>query len=151
MAFGPIIPPASSGGGGGGLTPVTITGETAEVDASDATDLDIALPAGITRYNIVGARLTRTGGTSALCGVAVYQTEARSDAASFVFGDSFSGVDMPGPVKGPLNTTGGNTSRAPIAIQSDGQFARLVVSNRDFSNAGTFSIALDILPLGGDA
>lgn len=149
MAFGPIIPPAGSGGGGSGFAPVTITGTTDSIDESDAADLDIALPAGVTDFFVMGARLTRTAGASALAGVALYQTDARSDAASHVFGDSFSGVDMPGPVKGPLNTTGGNSSRAGICIQSDGEFARLVVYNRDFSSPGTFQVELDILPHSG--
>lgn len=148
MAFGPIIGGGGGGGGGGGFAPATITGSTGEIAASSSADLNVALPAGVTRYTIVGARLSRTAGASALCGVAVYQTNARNDAASYVFGNQFGGVDMPGPIKGPVDTTGGNTSRSPIAIQSDGEFARLTFTNGDFDDAGTFAIELDILPLG---
>ncbi|MCB9553519.1 MAG: hypothetical protein H6705_16880 [Myxococcales bacterium] len=147
MAFYPII--GGGGGAGGGFGPVTITGTTEEIAASASADLDIPLPSGTTRYTIVGARLSRTAGTSALCGVAVYQTDARSDAASYVFGNAFGGVDMPGPVKGPLDTTGGNSSRAPISLQSDDEFVRLTLTNNDFDDAGTFALELDILPLGG--
>lgn len=147
MAFGPVIGGGGSGGGGG-LAVVTLTGATAEVDPSDATDLDLALPSGITQFFILGARLTRTAGTSALGGVGVHEQSNRLDTASWVFGDSFSGVDMPGPVNGPINTTGGNTSRAGICITSDAENVHLVVYNRDFSDAGTFSVSVDILPIG---
>lgn len=150
MARGSIYPaPAPAGGGGGGFAPVTITGTTGEIANSSAADLDIALPAGITRYEIVGARVTRTAGAASTCSVAVYQTDARSDTAVYVFGDSFSGVDMPGPVKGPVTPApGGAVSRAPISIQSESEFARLTIANPDFDDPGTFAVELDILPLG---
>lgn len=149
MGFGPIIGGSGSGGGGGsGLAVVTLTGATAEIDAADATDLDLALPSGVSQFFILGARLTRTAGSSALGGVGVHEQSNRLDSASWLFGDSFSGVDMPGPVNGPRNTTGGNLSRAGVCVSSDAEFVHLVVYNRDFSDAGTFSVSVDILPIG---
>lgn len=146
MPFGPMI---GGGGSGSSFSPVTISGVTSSIDPTDATNLAIALPAGITQFFVMGARLSRDAGDSALCGVALHEQADRLDTASFVFGDAFSGVDMPGPVSGPRNTTGGNTSRAGICIQSEGEFAYLVVSNRDFSDEGAFSVELDILPYAG--
>lgn len=148
MAFGPIIGGGSTAGSGSAFAPVTVSGTTGEIAGSGAADLDIALP-GITQFYIIGARVSRTAGTSALVAVRLYPTDARESGHAMLFGDSFSGVDMPGPVSGPLDTTGGNTSRAGIAMTSDGEFARCTVHNGDFDDAGSYLVELDILPIDG--
>lgn len=149
MAFGPLIPGGSSGGGGSSFAPVTLTGTTASIDESTSVDLDIALPAGITRFYVVGARVARTAGASVGVAVRLYPTDARdTDDYSMVFGNQFAGVDIAGStIHGPRNTTGGNLSRAGIAMTSDGEFARLTVANTDFAEVGTFQLHLDLLPL----
>lgn len=150
MAFGPIIGGGSGGGGGGGLSVVTITGTTAAIDSSDATDLDVALPAGIDQFYVIGARIVRTAGASVLVGARLYPTAARNTGYSLVFGNQFGGVDIGGsPIAGPLDTTGGNESRAGIAMSSDGEFARCVIYNNDFAESGTFRLELDIIPIEG--
>lgn len=150
MAFGPIIPPASSGG----FTPTLLTGSTAEIDASNATDVDIALPEGATGAYVLGARITRTSGACALISLAVFKAAARSDTAAFIYGDNFSGVDVPdgNPVVGPLTPVpGGIAARNGVHLPGDSGFVRLVAYNRDFGNAGAFDIEFDTIPLFGGA
>ena len=141
-----ITLPANSGGGGG-LALFTVTGTTDSIDESNAADLTLALPGGVSRFYIVGATLERAGGASALAGVTLYPTAARSSGAALLFGDAFSGVDMPGPVNGPYDTTGGNVARSGIAMASEAEFAYLTVHNRDFSNAGSFTVTITCLPV----
>ena len=137
--------------GAPGASAVTITGATASIDASDAADLTIALPAGVTRYYVIGASITMTGGTSQLASVRAYPTAARDTDLAMLFGNQFGGVDITGvdaPVYGPYDTTGGNLSRSGMAMASVGEFVYLTVHNNDGANSGAFSVSLDILPRG---
>lgn len=151
MAFGPIIPPVSSGGGGS-FTPTLLTGSTAEIDASDATDVDIALPEGATGAYVLGARITRTSGACALVSLAVFKAAARSDTAAYIYGDNFNGVDVldGNPIVGPLTPIpGGTAGRNGVHLPGDSGFVRLVAFNRDFANAGAFDIEFDAIVLFG--
>lgn len=154
MSFGPIIG-GGSGGGGGGLAPVTITATTDEIDASDAANMDIPLPAGITAATILRATVTRTAGTSTSVSVELYPTDSRASGdKAILFGNAFGGVDITGtdvPFYGPWDTTGGNLSTNAMSYTNtdSDEFVRAVVVNRHFDQPGTFRVDLDILPLGG--
>lgn len=151
MGFGRLTFFGSGGGGGGGLEIVPITGSTASIDASDATDLTIALPAGVSRFYVLGASITRTAGTSASAGVRIYPTAARDTDLAMLLGNQFAGVSLGAddvPTYGPYDTTGGNLSRSGLAMTSVGEFAYLTVHNNDGGASGTFTVTLDILPIG---
>lgn len=151
----PILSGGGSGGGGGdGLALVTITGTTGSIDGSDASNLDIALPAGVTRCTIMSATLTLVGGTSTSASVEVFPTDARSSGDKVcVFGNAFAGVTLAGvdePFFGPWNTTGGNISTAAMAYNNAeaDEFVRVVVHNRHFEDTGAYRVDLEILPIG---
>jgi hypothetical protein len=139
--------PGADGADGGGA--ITLTGTTASIDASDATDLTVALPAGITRFFVVAARITRTAGASTSAAVRLFRTAARDDIFAMVFGNPFGGLTVSDTaLDGPINNTGGNNSFAGIAGSSAAEFAYLSVYNTDFSEVGTFAVELTIQPIG---
>lgn len=151
MAFGPILGGGSGGGGGGSTAydPVYLTGTTGSIDETDENDLDIALPAGITRCEVVWVFITVTAGLAASVKLTLHLDDGRSGDPTpcYLYGNAFGGADVGKP--GPLDTTGGNATYNPSTYTNvDGaEFLRLSVGNVDFAEPGTFKVDLIIRPL----
>lgn len=133
------------------FAPIFLTGATAEIDASDAADLDIALPAGVSRCVILWAAIERTAGAAGSVRVILYANDARSVYPRYIFGSAFSGRPFDqNPLSGPMEESGGNGlfyTHNYTNIEGDA-FLRFVVNNQDFfEEAGTFRLDLIVLPL----
>lgn len=133
------------------FAPIFLSGATAEIDASDAADLDIALPAGVSRCVVLWAAIERTAGDAGSVRVTLYANNARSVYPRYIFGSAFSGRPFDqNPLQGPMEESGGNGlfyTHNYTNIEGDA-FLRFVVNNQDFfENAGTFRLDLIVLPL----
>lgn len=136
--------------GGAGATYVEVTAATGSIAAAGGTeDINVALPAGISKCLIIAIAVTRTAGTGTSCSVGVFTDDARATDQRWIFGVDFAGITVdPGPVEGPQTTDIPPMFYSfPYQNEDGSSFIRARVTNRDNSNVATYSVRFDILPL----
>ena len=127
---------------------------TGAIDESDATDINVPLPAGCSAASIQSILVTKTAGDSTSAAVTAWKTDARdsewADGNAHIFGDSFGTTVNPGPVQGPLIKLPG-ASPIPLLIPyiniNGSAFIRLSFLNTSFADSGTWDFVIHYIPI----